>query len=321
VRKELKGLSALGVMLLCVMMFVSVTACDGSGTGDKGVATATPPTSIIVVDDQDREVTLEGVPERIVSHVPSITETLFAIGAGDSIVGVSDYCNYPLEAQDKTSVGGYFDPSMEQIASLAPDLVLTDGYPADITQLDVLGIIYVVLDPKDIDGYLENIGLLGEITGREEEASDLISDIRSRIAAVEAAVAGAVPPRVFYVFDATDLSKPWTAGPGSFVDALIVMAGGENIAGEAQDPWIQFSLEELVNSDPEIILVDSQMGTAVTSPAELKEADAWKGITAIKEDRISIIDGDLVNRHGPRLVQALEDMARIFHPELFTQEQ
>ncbi|UCG82833.1 MAG: ABC transporter substrate-binding protein, partial [Dehalococcoidia bacterium] len=194
-RREMNRAGILGVILLCAMMAASFTACDEADTGDRDVATATP-TGIVVVDDQDREITLEGMPERIVSHVPSITETLFAIGVEDRIVGVSDYCNYPEEAKDKPSVGGYFDPSMETIASLNPDLVLTDGYPVDITHLDVLGIPYIVLDPKDIEGYLENIRLLGEITDSREEASELVSDIRGRIAAVEAAVADAVPPRV-----------------------------------------------------------------------------------------------------------------------------
>jgi iron complex transport system substrate-binding protein len=270
-----------------------------------------------VTDDHGREVELDGIPTRIVSHVPSITETLFALGLGDSVVGVSDFCNYPEEAAEKPSVGGYYTPSIEQIAALDPDLVLTDGYAADIAKLDPLGIPYVVLDPADIDGYLTNIELLGSITGVEDEAGELVSDIQESIDAVVAGVAGAEPPRVFYVFDATELSKPWTAGPGSFVDAFMTLAGGENVAGEAQEPWLQFSLEALVDADPEVILVDAQMGTATVTPEELERDPVWQETTAVKEGRISVIDGDLVNRHGPRMVLALEQMARVFHPDLF----
>jgi iron complex transport system substrate-binding protein len=122
---------------------------------------------------------------------------------------------------------------------------------------------------------------------------------------------------VFYVFDATDTTKPWTAGPGSFADALIQMAGGENIAAKAQGAWIQLNMEELVNSNPDIILVDSMMGTAVISPDQIKKLPGWQDMTAVKENRIYTIDGDLVNRSGPRIVQGLEEMAKILHPELF----
>jgi iron complex transport system substrate-binding protein len=269
-----------------------------------------------VTDDHGREVQLDSIPQRIVSHVPSITETLFALGLGDSVVGRSEYCNYPPEALEKPSVGGYYTPSIEMIAALDPDLVLTDGYVADIGKLDALGIPWVVLDPQDIDGYMADIELLGEITGKQEEASDLVSELREGIDGVVASVAGETRPRVFYVFDATVLSQPWTAGPGSFVDAFINLAGGDNVAGNASESWLQFSMEALVDADPEVILLDASHGTAGTSPADLKADPVWQTTSAVKADRISIIDGDLMNRPSPRLVEGLEEMALILHPEL-----
>jgi iron complex transport system substrate-binding protein len=282
-----------------------------------GAAACSQDTVGAVTDNQGREVQLDGIPERIVSHVPSITETLFALGLGDSIVGVSDYCDYPEEAKEKEIVGGYYTPSIEKIAALDPDLVLTDGYAADIEKLDALGIPYMVLEPQDFDGLLANIELLGRITGTEGEAGDLVGEIEERIEAVVAAVADAPRPRVFYVFDATELSKPWTVGPGSFIDGLILLAGGENVAAQSGEPWLQFSIEALVDVDPELILVDTSMGTAMVSLEELRQAAGWKGTTAISTGRMSTIDGDLINRHGPRLVEGLEEMARIFHPGLF----
>jgi len=298
------------VLLICALIVIAaVVACD------QGREVAAPGA---ITDDQGREVYLESIPQRIVSHVPSITETLFALDLGDKIVGVSDHCNYPEEATNKPKVGGYFTPSIERIVALDPDLVLTDGHVADIAQLEGLGIPFIVLQPKDIDGLISNIELLGNITGSQQKASELVGDMKERIDAVVAMVEDAPRPTVFYVYDATDSTKPWTAGPGSFVDALISLAGGENVAAQAQGPWIQFSMEELVNSDPEIILVDSMHGTAVISPEEIKRIAAWQGITAVKEDRIGLVDGDLVNRPGPRIVQGLEAMAKIIHPELFT---
>jgi iron complex transport system substrate-binding protein len=303
--KKVKATTLISVSLICLLIVIAaVVACDNAAPG-------------AITDDMGREVYLESMPQRIVSHVPSITETLFALDLGDSIVGVSDHCNYPEEATNKPKVGGYFTPSIERIVALDPDLVLTDGHVADIAQLEGLGIPYIVLQPKDIDGILSNIELLAKVTGTQKRAKELISDLEERIDAVAATVENAPRPRVFYVYDATDPTKPWTAGPGSFLDALISLAGGENVAAQAHGPWIQFSMEELVNSDPEIIVVDAMMGTAVISPEEIKKITTWQGITAVKEDRIGVVDGDLVSRPGPRIVEGLEEMAQIIHPELF----
>jgi iron complex transport system substrate-binding protein len=275
------------------------------------------------VDDAGREVTINKIPQKIVSHVPSITETLFALGLGERVVGVSDYCDYPEAAKSKRSVGNYFNPSIENIVALDPDLVLTDGHSESIKQLDELEppITYIVIDPKDIDGIFKDIELLGKITGVENEAGRLIEDMEADISRVVRRVKGAPPVRVIYIIDATDLNNPWTAGPGSFIDSLITMAGGENIAAQAQGAWVQFAIEEIVSSDPEVIIVDTSHGSAIVSLEELKVQlrghPAWREITAVKKDKICPIDGDLLNRSGPRIVQGLEEMARIIHPELF----
>ena len=271
-------------------------------------------------DDMGREVSIDKVPQRIVSHVPSITETLFALGLGDRVVGVSDYCDYPEEAKLKPSIGNYFNPSLEPIVALEPDLVLTDGHSESIKGLEALGIAFFVIDPKDIDGILEDIELLGKITGVQKKARALVSEINGRFAQIASQVEGAPRVRVFYVFDATDLNNPWTAGPGSFVDALITMAGGENIAAQAPGAWVQFSVEQLVSSDPEIIMIDTIHGTAIVSEEELRAHPAWREITAVKQRRIYTVDGDLVNRSGPRIVEGLEEIAKIIHPELFPEK-
>ena len=302
--EKVKITTVVGVLLICIVMVIVASSCSQSAPA-------------AITDDEGREVHLESMPVRIVSHVPGITETLFALDLGDKIVGVSDHCDYPEEAADKPKIGGYFTPNIEKIVALDPDLVLTDGHADDIYQLESLGIPFVVLQPVDIDGIIANIELLGEITGSQNKAGELISDMEERIAAVVAAVNNAARPRVFYVFDATDPIKPWTAGPGSFADALIRLAGGDNVAAQAQGAWIQFSMEELVSFDPEIVVANTMMGTAVISLDELRNIAAWQDITAVREERIGQIDGDLVDRHGPRIVQGLEEMAKIIHPELF----
>jgi len=270
-------------------------------------------------DDMGRGVTIHETPQRIVSHVPSITEMLFALGLEERVVGVSDYCDYPEEAKSKPSVGNYYNPSIENIVALEPDLVLTDGHSENIKQLDELKppITYMVIDPKDIDGIFEDLELLGKVTSTEDEAKELIEDMQDSISQVLALVEGAPRPKVLFIIDATELALPWTAGQGSFIDYLITMAGGENIAAEAEGAWIQLSIEEIVNADPEIIILPAKHGTAFTSPETLMGHPAWQGTTAVKEGNIFNIDDDLVSRSGPRIVQGLEELARIIHSELF----
>jgi iron complex transport system substrate-binding protein len=268
-------------------------------------------------DDMGRAISIQKSPERIVSHVPSITEILFALGLGDRIVGVSDFCDYPEEAKSKPSVGNYFNPSIERIVALNPDLVLTDGHSEGVKQLDSLGIALLVIDPKDFDGIFRDIELIGQATGTEARAKKLADQMKADIARITNQVKGAQKVKAFYVIDATDLNNPWTAGPGSFVDSLINMAEGENVAAKAVAPWVQFSIEQLVNADPEVIILPAKHGTAFTTPEELQGHPAWRQITAVKQDRIHTIDSDLVDRYGPRIVQGLEEIAKILHPELF----
>jgi iron complex transport system substrate-binding protein len=264
-----------------------------------------------------RQVTIKGIPGRIVSHVPGITEILYALELEEKVVGVSDYCDYPEEAKLKPSVGNYFNPSIENIVALNPDLVLTDGHSEGIKQLDNLGITYMVIDPKDIDGILRDIELVAKVTNSEDRAGKLIKDMRERMAYVMTRVEGAPRPKVFYIIDATDLNNPWTAGLGSFIDSLITMAGGENIGAKAGSAWAKMSIEEVVNSDPDIIILPTKHGTAFTPPEALKGHPTWQKITAVKGGRIFTIDDDLVSRYGPRIILGLEEMAKIIHPELF----
>ncbi len=298
-------LKQLGICIALLSLFVSMFA---------GCQSQFQPGTY--TDDMGRAVTIDEIPQRIVSHVPSITETLFALGLGEKVVGVSDYCDYPEEAKLKPSVGNYFNPSIENIVALDPDLVLTDGHSENVKGLEGLGITFFVIDPKDIDGIFKDIELLGKVTGTEGKAKKLINDMNNDISYVSSQVKDAPKVRIFYIIDATDLTLPWTVGPGSFADALITMAGGENTA-KAQGAWVQFSIEEVVSSDPEIIILPAKHGTAFTSPETLKAHPAWRGIIAVRQDRIYTIDGDLVDRSGPRIVQGLKEMAKIIHPELF----
>ena len=269
-------------------------------------------------DDMGRAVAIDQVPQRIVSFGPSITEILFALGLEEKVVGVSNYCDYPEAVTLKAKIGDAFNPSLERIVELGPDLVLTVKQEQLNRELDALGIKFMVLDPEDIDGILGDIELVGEITGTKKRAEELIKDMQDSISQVIALMEDVPEVRVFFIVDATDPTLPWTAGTGSFIDALITMAGGENVAAKAQGAWVPFSLEQVVSSDPEVIIIQTMIaGIPTISKEELDEHPVWGEMTAVRQGKVYIIDGDLVSRSGPRIVQGLEEMAKIIHPELF----
>ena len=277
-------------------------------------------------DDMGRAIVIDQIPQRIVSFGPSITEILFALGLEEKVVGVENYSDYPEAAKLKPKVGDAFNPSLEKIVELDPDLVFTVKQEQLNSELDALGIQFVVLDPEDIDGILRDIELVGEITGTKKRAAELIGDMQNSISQALAQVKDAPKVRVFFIVDATDLNLPWTAGTGSFIDALITMAGGENIAAKGQGAWVQFSLEEIISSDPEIIIIQTLPGSIPTASNQcdgvcqlinaadkLKEHPVWGEMPAVQQGKSYFINGDLVSRPGPRIVQGLEELVRIIH--------
>ena len=281
-------------------------------------ATPTELPTVTGVDDAQRAVEITGVPERIISLAPSNTELLFALGLGDKVVGVTDFCDYPEEARGIEKVG-FVEINLEKIVDLEPDLVLYIGGTAQLEKtqtMEDLGLTVLVLAPSDIEEIFADIELVGRATGTEDEAADLASELRARMDEVLSRVAQAErQPLVFYELDATDPTRPWTAGPGSFIDALIDMAGGINLGATAGMQWAQFSTEEIIAQDPEIIILgDANYGVTVES---VEGRQGWGVITAVKEGAIYPIDDNLVSRPGPRIIDGLEELARIIHPEIF----
>jgi len=301
-------LLALGVVLILAGVLASVI--DYIST-----PMLTPTTwPLEITDDLGRTVNIAETPERIVSLAPSITEILFALDLGDKVVGVTDRCDYPTEALDKPKVGSYFSTSLEAIIAQDPDIVFTDGHDPVGAQLEGLGVTMVVLQPQDMAGIFRDIELVGQITDKELAAEELVAEMESRIDAVAAKIAGVERPTVFYVIDASDPSKPWTVGPGSFIDTLITLAGGENMVTVSK-PYLQISLEEMVASDPEMIIGPASHGTSFLP--DFGNLPVWKELSAVKEGEIYLVEDDLVSRSGPRIVEGLEEMAKIIHPELF----
>ena len=276
-----------------------------------------------IVDDLGRIVTLEEIPQRIVSLAPSNTEILFALDLGDRVVGVSDFCDYPEELLDRIDAGeiqrvGSEWPgfSLETIVSLVPDVAFAIGetVPDYVDDLEGLGIPVAMLQPQDIAGILGDIELVGEITGKEEEAEELVDEMHEHMVSICATTAtAAARPTIFYELDATNPALPWTAGSGTFIDILITLAAGENIASGVEG-WTTFSLEEILSCDPDMIILGDYPWV---SPEDVLAREGWETLSAVQNEAIYGIDVDQVSRPGPRIFDGLEQLAEIIHPELF----
>lgn len=281
-----------------------------------------PVTPQTYTDSLQREVTLLQPAQKIVSLAPSNTELLFAIGAGSQVVGRDDFSDFPAEAAQLPSVGGSMgDYNLEAIVALQPDLVLlSELNSSDLVQsLENLGLkVYYLGNPVEIEGLYTNLETLGKITGHEADATSLIESLKAKVSKVDELIATtSTRPLVFYELDATEPTKPWTAGPGTFVDQLITRAGGENLGGSLDGAWVQISQEALIINDPEIIVMgDSIYGITAEQVAERA---GWENLKAVTDGQIYPFDDDLASRPGPRLVDGLIELARIIHPEIADQ--
>ncbi len=209
--------------------------------------------------------------------------------------------------------------SLEAIAALKPDLVLASELnTADqVKSLEDLGLkIYYLSNPKDFDGLYANLETVGRLTGHEQDAAKLVDSLKVRVQAVITAVAPkSFAPKVFYELDASDPSKPYTTGPGTFMDKLIGMAGGINVGGALSSSYGQMSQEQLLKENPDVILLgDSAYGT---TPEQVAARPGWSAIQAVKDNKIYSFDDNLASRPGPRLVDGLEALARLLHPDVF----
>jgi iron complex transport system substrate-binding protein len=276
--------------------------------------TAAAPWSL--TDQTGRRVMIDAPPRRIVSLVPSVTEILFAIGAQDLLVGVTDFCDYPPAARQKQSVGGMLAPSLETIVALKPDLVVatTAGNREEtFTQLAALHVAVYVVNPTRVTDVLDLITQLGALTGREPAAAALRASLAARIDAVSARVKTLPRPRVLYVLWPDPLIVP---GRGGLVSELLLLAGGDSVTADAGEPYPRVSLEAAIARAPEVIILASHGSGQGRMARQMWER--FSSLPAVKDGRLYTADGNLLHRYGPRMVDGLEQLARLIHPEAFT---
>ena len=267
-------------------------------------------------DASGRKVVVPLNPRRIVSLAPSITENLFALGRGDNVVGVTDYCDFPPEALKKEKVGGGLNPSLEKIVSLKPDLVLGLLGVSSlrvVSSSERLGLPVYFLDSRGFHGVLKTLEELGRLTGTEEKATELVNQIKARAQAVRELTKDRKRPRVLFLVWQEPL---WTVGKDSFLNDLVEMAGGASVTGDMKGETAILSPEAVIARAPEVILVSLASGVNQRQQTLMSLA-RFNSVPAVKKGKVFVLDSAQLNRASYRVAQGAEELARIFHPELF----
>lgn len=265
-----------------------------------------------ITDGYGREIELEKPAEKIISLAPSMTETIFALGAGDRLVGVTTYCNYPEEAKEIDQVGDFEGPNLESVIEKNPDVVVALAMGDDEkSKLEDAGITVFLQDPQNLDEVFDNIKKIGTILGLQEEAESLTSNMNAKKDSIIETVSNYDSKKVFYEVWSEPLM---TAGPGSILDEMINLSNGENIAYDAESLYPEYSLELLIERNPEVYLTADDGFKTVE---DIKNREGYENITAIKENNIYMLHPDIVSRTGPRIIEGLEMIAQAIHPEAF----
>ncbi|WP_068786808.1 ABC transporter substrate-binding protein [Paenibacillus phocaensis] len=269
-----------------------------------------------VTDSAGKAFTFEAAPERIVSLAPSETEVLFALGLDEQVAGVSDLDDYPEAVKDKPRMGG-FQVNVEAIVAAQPDLVLAASLidEATVKSLTDMGLKVFQSNPKTITAVMDHIQTIGEITNHQAEAAEVVGKMKQEVQTVTDAVGSLSEDQKKKVY--IEFSPGWTVGKGEFMDEMITLAGGLNVASDVEG-WSEINEEQIIQANPDVILyaksvVDENNKTLADI---IKGRSGWDQITAVKENRIIALDDNLLSRTGPRVTQGLIEVAKAVHPDL-----
>ena len=307
------------LLYLALAITISLVGCktttDGTNTSEVGMTFP-----MTIADDLGRTVNVEKAPERIVSLAPSNTEIIFALGLGDKLFGVTEFCDYPEEALEKEKVGGFSDVDIEKVVAINPDLIFaTDIHKQEvIPALEKLGFTVISLVPHNLEEVMDSIVLIGELTGTEERADQIVDDMEKRIKRITDKTDNlkeSEKPRVLYVIWHEPIMS---VGTDTRIHELIEKAGGINIAQVAGEGYPTLTLEEVVNANPQVIIanVEDYEGGDISLQFILDETRLG-GLDALINQCVYGINADLTNQPIPRIVQGLELMAKMIHPEIF----
>ena len=328
----------IGIALMMVAAACAPAAAPAAPISAPATATPVPPKPTVTTeptkpaapaagypltlkDELGREVKIATRPGRIVSLAPSITDVLFAVGAGPQVVGLTKYCNYPpAAAQGREIVGGFSAKSLsvEKIISLKPDLVFAAGatHKPVSEALEAAGVTVFNFDPKDFAGVYANILAAGALTVNPAQAEKVVAGMKARIEKVTTAAASIPQDQRVKVFYEVWDEPLMTAGPATFIGQMIELAGGVNVFADVKEQYPTVSGEAVIARAPAVIVGPNSHGEGLTAE-KIAARPGWKDLAALKAGRIVIVDGDIISRSGPRLADALEAVARGLYPERF----
>lgn len=311
IKKPKKSLLA---ALLIILMIVSISGCSPK-SGETGAITPAPSTStkaITVTDLKGNVVTFEKIPERIVSLSPSNTEILFAVGAGDKVVGITSFCNYPAETAKIGKIGDFNGPNLELIKKADPDVVLAGGTIQEdlIKTLNDNGIKVLSTEAADFASIYKSIELIGAVTGNDDKAKIVVSNIENTLKEVGEKTKDKPKKKVFYVVWTDPLM---TAGNGTFIDEIIKAAGGENVASKVEG-WANYSAEQLTKDNPEMLISAFHSTDKGMAFKDFSNSQIFGKLSAVKNGKIYIMSNDdIMSRPGPRIAEAIKEMAKALH--------
>ncbi len=275
--------------------------------------------AVTITDDLGVTVTIENPPERIVSLSPANSEILFALGLDEKIVGVTEYCTYPEAALSKEKIGGFSTVNIEKVSVLNPDLIVAaDGNSEEtVAHLRELGFTVITINADTIDTTLDDILLLGKATGADDEAEVLVSSMKEDLAEIAEKTSAEEKPTILHCMWTDPL---WVSGSGTFQDEMITAAGGINAAA-AEEGWVALTMEKFLTMNPDIIVVDSGNGMGVGADDALRDFflkdPRMQSLSAVQNERVYVVNADIIDRGGPRIVEGVEALAEIAHPDIF----
>lgn len=301
------------LLTFVVILLFTLTSCQKTESNSE---VAEEKKSIEITDITGRHVVLDKMPERIVSLSPTNTEIVFALGAGEKLVGVTSFCDYPEEAKEIEKIGDFEGPSIELIKKAQPDVVLAGGYLQDdlIAALEGLNVPVISTEAADIDSVYDSIAMISKVVGEEAKAEEIINNMQKSIDDIKARVSGKDRPNVFYLVWKEPI---YTSGQGTFINEFIDIAGGKNIAGDLEG-WAQYSPEELVKQNPDILIAALHSTDEGMRKEDFLQDDFFQKLDCVKNGNVHIMsDDNIVSRPGPRIVDAIYEMAKVLHSDAF----
>ncbi len=297
------------------LAFLLLLACQAGIAGQGSTAAGAPQAARVVTDELGRKVQLPQEVNHVVSLAPNLTEIVFALGDGEHLAGDTDYCDYPPEALRKPHVGGTVNPNLEEIAALMPDVILATSINRreTVNALGRVGLPVFITDPHSVDEMIATVEHIGSALAIDKSAAALAASLRSRLADLDRRLAGSAPRRVLFVVWTDPLIS---VGRDTFIADALRRAGGRSVVDTAAE-WPHVSLEEIVRLQPEVLVFASaHAGDTQRDIDALRTRPGWKNLEAVEHGNIAVVS-DAINRPAPRMVDAIEHLAHVLHPEAF----